>query len=105
VLLVHSEIYYVPIGDGWEEVLHYNVLHYVPVLVLLVSFWVTVAGLLLLAFLAMLSFLRFLSNLLLQAVLLLLAFLLLMALLLLLASLLILASLFSAGGFSYWMGQ
>jgi hypothetical protein len=34
-----------------------------------------------------------------------LAFLLLMALLLLLASLLILASLFSAGGFSYWMGQ
>jgi hypothetical protein len=38
VLLVHSEIYYVPIGDGWEEVLHYNVLHYVPVLVLLASF-------------------------------------------------------------------
>ncbi len=26
VLLLHSEIYYVPIGDGWEEV------HYVPVL-------------------------------------------------------------------------
>jgi hypothetical protein len=32
VLLVHSEIYYVPIGDGWEEVLVHNVLHYVPVL-------------------------------------------------------------------------
>jgi hypothetical protein len=31
VLLVHSEIYYVPIGDGWEEVLVHNV-HYVPVL-------------------------------------------------------------------------
>jgi hypothetical protein len=26
VLLVHSEIYYVPIGDGWEEVLVHNVL-------------------------------------------------------------------------------
>ncbi len=26
---VHSEIYYVPIGDGWEEVS--NALHYVPV--------------------------------------------------------------------------
>jgi hypothetical protein len=38
MLVVHSEIYYVPIGDGWEEVLHYNVLHYVPVLVLLASF-------------------------------------------------------------------
>ncbi len=32
VLLVHSEIYYVPIGDAWEEVLVHNVLHYVPVL-------------------------------------------------------------------------
>jgi hypothetical protein len=32
VLLVHSEIYYIPIGDGWEEVLVHNVLHYVPVL-------------------------------------------------------------------------
>jgi hypothetical protein len=32
VLLVHSEIDYVPIGDGWEEVLVHNVLHYVPVL-------------------------------------------------------------------------
>jgi hypothetical protein len=32
VLLVHSEICYVPIGDGWEEVLVRNVLHYVPVL-------------------------------------------------------------------------
>jgi hypothetical protein len=32
VLLVHSEIYYVPVGDGWEEVLVRNVLHYVPVL-------------------------------------------------------------------------
>ena len=38
VLLVHSEIYYVPIGDGWEEVLVRNVVHYVPVLVLLASF-------------------------------------------------------------------
>jgi hypothetical protein len=28
---VHKEIYYVPIGDGWEEVLVRNVLHYVPV--------------------------------------------------------------------------
>ncbi len=26
MLLVHSEIYYVPIGDGWEEVL---VLYYI----------------------------------------------------------------------------
>ncbi len=25
VLLVHSEIYYVPIGDSWEEVLVRNV--------------------------------------------------------------------------------
>jgi hypothetical protein len=32
VLLVHSEIYYVPIGDGWEEVLVRNVIHYVTVL-------------------------------------------------------------------------
>jgi hypothetical protein len=35
VLLVHYEILYVPIGDGWEEVLVRNVLHvlhYVPVL-------------------------------------------------------------------------
>ncbi len=32
MLLVHSEIYYVPRGDGWEEVLIRNVLHYVPVL-------------------------------------------------------------------------
>jgi hypothetical protein len=31
VLLVHSEIYYVPIGDGWEEKYWY-VIHYVPVL-------------------------------------------------------------------------
>jgi hypothetical protein len=31
VLLVHSEIYYVPAGDGWEEVLIHDVLHYVPV--------------------------------------------------------------------------
>jgi hypothetical protein len=30
--LVYSEIYYVPIGDGWEEVLVRNVSHYVPVL-------------------------------------------------------------------------
>ena len=27
-----EEIHYVPIGDGWEEVLVRNVLHYVPVL-------------------------------------------------------------------------
>jgi hypothetical protein len=32
VLLVHSEIYYVPVDDGWDEVLVRNVLHYVPVL-------------------------------------------------------------------------
>jgi hypothetical protein len=34
VLLVHNEIHYLPIGDGWEEVLVRNVLpvHYVPVL-------------------------------------------------------------------------
>ncbi len=31
VLLVHSEIYYVPVGDGWEEVLVRNIFHYVPV--------------------------------------------------------------------------
>ncbi len=31
-LSVHSEIYYVPIGDAWEEVLVINVLHYLPVL-------------------------------------------------------------------------
>ncbi len=30
VLLVHSEKYYVPIGDGWEEVLVRTVLLYVP---------------------------------------------------------------------------
>ena len=29
MLLVQSEIYYVPIGDGWEEVLVRNVLHYI----------------------------------------------------------------------------
>jgi hypothetical protein len=32
VLLVHSDIYYVPVDDGWEEVLVHNVIHYVPVL-------------------------------------------------------------------------
>jgi hypothetical protein len=32
VLLVHSEIYYIPVDDGWEEVLVHNVVHYVPVL-------------------------------------------------------------------------
>jgi hypothetical protein len=32
VLLVHNEIHYMPIGDGWEEVLVSNVLHYVPIL-------------------------------------------------------------------------
>ncbi len=31
VLLVHSEIYYVPVDDGWEEVLVRNVLHYIPI--------------------------------------------------------------------------
>ncbi len=30
-LLVHSEIYYVPVDEGWEEVLVRNVLHYVPI--------------------------------------------------------------------------
>ncbi len=30
-LLVHSEIFYVPVDDGWEEVLVRNVLHYVPI--------------------------------------------------------------------------
>jgi hypothetical protein len=29
--MVHSEIYYVPVGDGWEEVLVRNIFHYVPV--------------------------------------------------------------------------
>ncbi len=29
MLLVHNEIHYVPIGDGWEEVLVRNILHYV----------------------------------------------------------------------------
>ncbi len=32
VLLVHSEIYYVPVDDGWDQVLVRNVLHYIPVL-------------------------------------------------------------------------
>jgi hypothetical protein len=32
VLLVQSDIYYVPVDDGWEVVLVCNVLHYVPVL-------------------------------------------------------------------------
>jgi hypothetical protein len=31
VLLVHSEIFYVPVDDGWEEVLVRNVLHYIPI--------------------------------------------------------------------------
>ncbi len=31
LLLVHSEIFYVPVDDGWEEVLVRNVLHYVPI--------------------------------------------------------------------------
>jgi hypothetical protein len=30
VLLVHSEIYYVPVDDGWDQVLVRNVLHYIP---------------------------------------------------------------------------
>ncbi len=32
MLLVHNEMHYVTIGDGWEEVLVHNVLHYVPAL-------------------------------------------------------------------------
>jgi hypothetical protein len=32
VLLVRNEIHFVPICDGWEEVLACNVLNYVPVL-------------------------------------------------------------------------
>jgi hypothetical protein len=32
VLLVHNDIHYVPIGDGWREVLVCNVIHYIPVL-------------------------------------------------------------------------
>jgi hypothetical protein len=32
VLLVHNEILYVLIGDGWREVLVRNVIHYVSVL-------------------------------------------------------------------------
>jgi hypothetical protein len=31
-LLVHSEIYYVPVVDDWTQVLARNVIHYVPVL-------------------------------------------------------------------------
>jgi hypothetical protein len=31
VVEVHSEIHYVPVGEGWEEVLVRNVLHYVPI--------------------------------------------------------------------------
>ncbi len=31
VLEVHSEIHYVPLGEGWEEVVVRNVLHYVPI--------------------------------------------------------------------------
>ncbi len=36
--MVHNEIHFVPIGDGWEEVLVRNVLHYVPLPVLLSSY-------------------------------------------------------------------
>ncbi len=28
---VHSEIHYVPLGEGWEEGVVRNVLHYVPI--------------------------------------------------------------------------
>ncbi len=28
---VRSEIHYVPLGEGWEEVVVRNVLHYVPI--------------------------------------------------------------------------
>jgi hypothetical protein len=31
VIEVHSEIHYVPQGEGWEEVVVRNVLHYVPI--------------------------------------------------------------------------
>ncbi len=31
VVEVHSEIHYVPLGEGWEEVVVRNVLHYVPI--------------------------------------------------------------------------
>ncbi len=30
VVQVHSEIHYAPLGEGWEEVVVRNVLHYVP---------------------------------------------------------------------------
>jgi hypothetical protein len=32
VLLVHSEIYYAPVDDGWKEVLVRNILHVLHVL-------------------------------------------------------------------------
>ncbi len=32
MLLAHSEIYYVPIGYGWEEVMVNNLLNYVTVI-------------------------------------------------------------------------
>jgi hypothetical protein len=35
VLLVHSEIYNIPVDDGWDPVLVRNVLHYIPVLYVL----------------------------------------------------------------------
>jgi hypothetical protein len=40
-LLVHSEIYYVPVGDGWKEVLVRNVLHngYIKLPMYLLFLW------------------------------------------------------------------
>jgi hypothetical protein len=32
MFLVHCEIYYVPVDDGWEEALVHNELHYLPIL-------------------------------------------------------------------------
>ncbi len=30
MLVIHNEIHYVPLDEGWEEVVVRNVLHYVP---------------------------------------------------------------------------
>ncbi len=46
VLLVNNEVHYVPIVDGWEEVLVRNVIHYIAVLLVLLSistFWAQMA--------------------------------------------------------------
>jgi hypothetical protein len=39
VLVVHNEIHYVPLGEGWEEVVVRNVLHYVPLHPLSLAYW------------------------------------------------------------------